>query len=33
MGIANGSIDLAVVGGEIPKELQNTLEINFLCGR
>jgi len=26
-GIANGSIDLAVVGGEIPQELQNTLEV------
>ena len=26
-GVANGSIDLAVVGGEIPHELQNVLEI------
>ena len=26
-GIANGNIDLAVVGGEVPKELQNSLEI------
>ena len=26
-GVANGSIDLALVGGEVPKELQNTLEI------
>ena len=26
-GVANGVIDLAVVGGEIPQELQNTLEI------
>ena len=26
-GVANGSIDLAVVGGEIPQELQNVLEI------
>lgn len=26
-GVANGNIDLAVVGGEIPKELKNTLEI------
>ena len=26
-GIANGNIDLAVVGGEIPKELQNVLEV------
>ena len=26
-GVANGSIDLAVIGGEVPHELQNTLEI------
>ena len=26
-GVANGNIDLAVVGGEIPQELHNTLEI------
>lgn len=26
-GVANGSIDLAVVGGEVPQELQNTLEV------
>ena len=26
-GVANGSVDLAVVGGEVPKELQNKLEI------
>lgn len=26
-GVANGNIDLAVVGGKIPKELKNTLEI------
>ena len=26
--VANGSIDLAVVGGEIPKELKNALEIS-----
>ena len=26
-GIANGNIDLAVVGGEVPKELQHTLEV------
>ena len=26
-GIANGNIDLAVVGGEIPQELQNNLEV------
>jgi|TARA_B100001250_G_scaffold289887_1_gene251676 DNA-binding transcriptional LysR family regulator len=26
-GIANGSIDLALVGGEVPKELQNILEV------
>jgi len=25
--VANGNIDLAVVGGEVPKELQNTLEV------
>ena len=25
--IANGNIDLAIVGGKIPKELKNTLEI------
>ena len=25
-GVANGNIDLAVVGGEVPKELQSTLE-------
>ena len=29
MGVANGSIDLAVVGGEIPHELQNVLEIIY----
>ena len=27
-GVANGNIDLAVVGGEIPKELKNDLEIS-----
>ena len=26
-GVANGNIDLAVVGGEVPQELQNDLEI------
>ena len=26
-GVANGSIDLALVGGEVPQELQNSLEI------
>tara|TARA_B100000475_G_scaffold175863_1_gene139788 strand:- start:365 stop:1312 length:948 start_codon:yes stop_codon:yes gene_type:complete len=26
-GVANGNIDLAVVGGEVPKELHNSLEI------
>ena len=26
-GVANGKIDLAVVGGEIPQELQNTLDV------
>ena len=26
-GIANGNIDLAVVGGEVPKELQHNLEV------
>ena len=26
-GVANGKIDLAIVGGEVPKELTNTLEI------
>ena len=26
-GVANGNIDLAVVGGEVPQELENTLEI------
>jgi len=27
-GVANGNIDLAVVGGEVPQELKNTLEIS-----
>ena len=26
-GIANGKIDLAIVGGEVPQELQNTLDV------
>jgi len=27
-GVANGTVDLAIVGGEIPQELKNTLEIS-----
>lgn len=27
MGVANGQIDLAIVGGEVPNELEESLEI------